>query len=61
MQTYLAIVLSLVFLVGIAGALLVVTYMIEKKVELLEISNNYLFEIQQARRFERTTSFIKPI
>ncbi|UCD56872.1 MAG: HAMP domain-containing histidine kinase [Candidatus Hydrogenedentota bacterium] len=53
MQIYVALVLSFVIFLGIAVALLITTYMIEKKVSLLEISNSYLFEIQQARRFEK--------
>ncbi len=53
MQIYLAVVLSVVLFFGIATALLFATYMIEDKVKLLEVSNSYLFEIQQARRFEK--------
>jgi signal transduction histidine kinase len=53
MQIYLAVALSLVVFCGIAVSLLVTTYMIENKVRFLEISNSYLFEMQQARRFEK--------
>jgi signal transduction histidine kinase len=53
MQIYLALALSLIIFVGITISLLVVTYTIEDKVRLVEISNSYLFEIQQARRFEK--------
>jgi signal transduction histidine kinase len=53
MQIYLAVFLTLVLLLGVVASLLVVTYSIENKVGLLEISNSYLFEIQQARRFEK--------
>jgi len=53
MQVYLAVILSLAMFIGIAGALLITTYMIERKVRFLEISNSYLFELQQARRFEK--------
>jgi signal transduction histidine kinase len=53
MQVYLAVLISLVIVFGITMSLLVTTYMIEEKVHFLEISNNYLYEIQQARRFEK--------
>ena len=53
MQMFIALFVSFVILVGIAVALLITTYAIESKVRLLEISNSYLFEIQQARRFEK--------
>lgn len=53
MQIYLAVTLSLVIFFGVAMSLLITTYMIEKKVRFLEISNSCLFEIQQARRFEK--------
>jgi len=53
MQVYLAVLFSLVIFSGVATALLITTYMIENKVRFLEISNSYLFEIQQARRFEK--------
>jgi signal transduction histidine kinase len=53
MQVYLAVLLSFLIFFGIATALLIATYMIESKVRFLEISNSYLFEIQQARRFEK--------
>ncbi|RJP19836.1 MAG: HAMP domain-containing protein [Candidatus Abyssobacteria bacterium SURF_5] len=53
MQIYLTVLLSLVIFLGIAAALLVTNHIIENRVKLLEISNSYLFEIQQARRFEK--------
>jgi signal transduction histidine kinase len=53
MQMFLALVFSFIILLGVAVALLITTYMIENKVLMLEISNSYLFEIQQARRFEK--------
>ena len=53
MQMFLALVFSFVILLGVAVASLVAMYMIETKVISLEISNSYLFEIQQARRFEK--------
>ncbi len=53
MQIYLAVTLSLIIFFGVAMSLLITTYMIENKVRFLEISNSYLFEIQQARRFEK--------
>ncbi|GAB4334161.1 MAG: hypothetical protein Kow0099_06150 [Candidatus Abyssubacteria bacterium] len=53
MQIYLAVGLSLIIIFGVATSLLITTYMIENKVRFLEISNSYLFEIQQARRFEK--------
>jgi signal transduction histidine kinase len=49
----LALVFSFIILLGIAVALLITTRIIENRVRLLEISNSYLFEIQQARRFEK--------
>jgi signal transduction histidine kinase len=53
MQIYLAVALSVIIFFGVAMSLLITTYMIESKVRFLEISNSYLFEIQQARRFEK--------
>lgn len=53
MQIYLAVAFSLIIICGVGMSLLVTTYMIESKVRFLEISNSYLFEMQQARRFEK--------
>jgi len=53
MQIYLAVALSLIVFFSVAMSLLITTYLIENKVRFLEISNSYLFEIQQARRFEK--------
>jgi two-component system NtrC family sensor kinase len=53
MQVYMAVAVSVVIFFGVAMSLLVTTYLIEHKVRFLEISNSYLFEIQQARRFEK--------
>ncbi|RJP22125.1 MAG: sensor histidine kinase [Candidatus Abyssobacteria bacterium SURF_5] len=53
MQIYVAVAVSFVIFFGVAMSLLITTYLIEHKVRFLEISNSYLFEIQQARRFEK--------
>ncbi|GAB4344893.1 MAG: ATP-binding protein [Candidatus Abyssubacteria bacterium] len=53
MQIYLAVLISLVIFFGVTASLLITTSIIEEKIELLEIANSYLFEIQQARRFEK--------
>jgi two-component system NtrC family sensor kinase len=53
MQIYAAVLISLIVLLAITSALLVTNNVIENRVNLLEISNSYLFEIQQARRFEK--------
>ena len=47
--------LSLVFLfaAAIAATLIVTTYQVENKLRFLEIVNDYVLEIQQARRFEK--------
>lgn len=53
MHMYITVLLSLVIFFGVATALIITMHMIEGKIRLLEISNSYLFEIQQARRFEK--------
>jgi two-component system NtrC family sensor kinase len=41
------------FAVGIAAALLINMYQVEEKLRVLEIVNDFVIEIQQARRFEK--------
>ena len=53
LQIYLGFFLVFLFAVGIATALLVTTYQVEEKLRILEIVNDYVIEIQQARRFEK--------
>lgn len=53
MQIYFSFLFSFIIIFGIAIAHLINIYEMEKKIRFLEISNYYLFEIQQARRFEK--------
>lgn len=52
-QIYLGFLLVFLFAAGIATLLLVTTYQVEEKLRILEIVNDYVIEIQQARRFEK--------
>lgn len=52
-QIYLGFFLVFLFAAGIATLLLVSTYQVEEKLRILEIVNDYVIEIQQARRFEK--------
>ena len=53
LQIYLGFFLVFLFAVGIAAILLVTMYQVEEKLRILEIVNDYMIEIQQARRFEK--------
>jgi len=52
-QIYLGFLLVFLFAVAISAALLVTMYEVEEKLRVLEIVNDYVIEIQQARRFEK--------
>jgi two-component system, NtrC family, sensor kinase len=52
-QIYLGFLLVFLFAVGISAALLVTMVEVEEKLRVLEIVNDYVNEIQQARRFEK--------
>jgi two-component system, NtrC family, sensor kinase len=52
-QIYLGFLLVFLFAAGIATLLLITTYQVEEKLRILEIVNDYVIEIQQARRFEK--------
>ena len=52
-QIYLGFFLVFLFAAAIATVLLVTTYQVEEKLLVLEIVNDYVIEIQQARRFEK--------
>jgi two-component system NtrC family sensor kinase len=53
LQIYLGFFLVFLFAVGIATILLITMYQVEEKLRILEIANDYVIEIQQARRFEK--------
>lgn len=53
LQIYLGFFLVFLIAVAIGTALLVTVYEVEKKLIFLEIVNDYVIEIQQARRFEK--------
>jgi len=53
LQIYLGFFLTFLFAVGVAAILLVTMYQVEDKLRILEIVNDYVIEIQQARRFEK--------
>jgi two-component system NtrC family sensor kinase len=53
LQIYLGFFLIFLFAVGIATILLITMYQVEEKLRILEIVNDYVIEIQQARRFEK--------
>jgi two-component system, NtrC family, sensor kinase len=53
LQIYLGFFLVFLFAVGIAAALLLTTHQVEEKLRTLEIVNDFVIEIQQARRFEK--------
>lgn len=53
MQIYSSFLFSFILIIGIAVALLVTSHMMESKIHFLGIANSYLFEIQQARRYEK--------
>ena len=53
LQIYLGFFLVFLFAVGIAMSLVVTMYQVEDKLRFLDIVNEYVIEIQQARRFEK--------
>ncbi|MBW2304347.1 MAG: HAMP domain-containing histidine kinase [Deltaproteobacteria bacterium] len=53
LQIYLGFFLVLLFAAGIATALVLTMYQVEDKLRFLEIVNDFMIEIQQARRFEK--------
>ncbi len=53
MQIYFSLIFSFLVILGIAIAQIMTVHMMGKKIYFLEVANNYLFEIQQARRFEK--------
>ncbi|MFH1739110.1 MAG: ATP-binding protein [bacterium] len=53
MQIYFSFALSLIVILGIGIPLIMTMRMMESKIEFLGIADNYLFEIHNARRFEK--------
>ena len=53
LQIFLGFFLVFLFAVGIATILMINMYRVEEKLRILEIVNDYVIEIQQARRFEK--------
>jgi len=53
LQIYLGFFLAFLFAMGIATALVVTIYQVEHKIRFLEIVNDYVIEVDQARRFEK--------
>ena len=53
LQVYSTSVLAFLFAVGIATALVTTIRHMERKIRLLSIANDYVLEIEQARRFEK--------
>jgi len=53
LHIYLGFFLVFLFVVGIATAMMITMYEVENKLSFLEIANEYMLEIQQARRFEK--------
>ena len=53
LQLYLGFFVVFLFSVGVAWVLLTTTNKVEEKLRVLEIVDNYVIEIQQARRFEK--------
>jgi signal transduction histidine kinase len=53
LHIYLGFFLIFLFVVGVAAAMMLTMYEVEKKLRFLEIANEYMLEIQQARRFEK--------
>ncbi len=53
LQIYLEFFMVFLFAVGIAALILITTYQVEEKLRILAVVNEYGFEIQQARRFEK--------
>src|SRR4030067_89421 len=53
LHIYLGFFLIFLFVVGVATAMMLTMYEVERKLHFLEIANEYMWEIQQARRFEK--------
>ncbi len=53
MQIYFSLIFSFLVILGITISQSITVHMMGQKIYFLEIANNYLFEIQQARRFEK--------
>lgn len=53
LHIYLGFFLIFLFVVGVATAMMLTMYEVENKLRFLEIANEYMLEIQQARRFEK--------
>ena len=53
LQIYLGFFLIFIFVLGIAAALFMTMYQVEDRLQFLKIVNDYVLEIQQARRFEK--------
>ena len=53
LQIFLGFFLAFLFAFAIATSLVVTIYLVENKIKLLNIVNDYFMEIQQARRFEK--------
>ena len=53
MQIYISFFFAMIIIFGIGSAHVISIYKLEKKIKFLEIADNYLFELQQARRFEK--------
>ncbi|MGA8752917.1 ATP-binding protein [Candidatus Deferrimicrobium sp.] len=53
LHIYLGFFLVFLFVVGVATAMMITMYEVENKLSFLEIANEYMLEIQQARRFEK--------
>ncbi len=53
LQIYLAFFLVFILSLGFAAALMVAIHTVEQKIHLLEIANDYVVEVEQARRFEK--------
>jgi len=53
MQIYFSFLLAFVIIFGIVTAQLIIIYDMESQIHFLEISNSYLFHVQQVRRFEK--------
>lgn len=53
LHIYLGFFLVFLFVVGVATAMMLTMYEVENKLRFLEIANEYMLEIQQARRFEK--------
>src|SRR3990172_4131467 len=53
LHIYLGFLLIFLIVVGVAIAMMLTMYEVERKLRFMEIANEYMLEIQQARRFEK--------